>query len=114
MDDLLLLSTNTTDSKTFLKEPLAPIYTSFEGDRAPKRKTIFFCQNFPKKAQKRLFLTRLFKNVHAAQKIWPKQRPFSALGELWKSISSTLKKVVKKNAVPPEKILEQPLTTKIA
>ena len=32
------------------------IYTNFEGERAPK-KTRFFCQNFSKSAQKRLFLT---------------------------------------------------------
>ena len=43
-----------TDSKIFLKAPLAPIYTNFEGERAPK-KTLFFCQNFSKSAQKRLF-----------------------------------------------------------
>ena len=43
-----------TDPKIFLKAPLAPIYTNFEGERAPK-KTRFFCQNFSKSAQKRLF-----------------------------------------------------------
>ena len=42
------------DAKLFLKAPLAPIYTNFEGERAPK-KTRFFCQNFSKSAQKRLF-----------------------------------------------------------
>ena len=26
-----------TDHKTFLKVPLAPIYTNFEGERAPKK-----------------------------------------------------------------------------
>ena len=40
-----------TDPKMFLK---APIYTSLEGERGPK-KTLFFCQNYPKSAQKRLF-----------------------------------------------------------
>ena len=39
------------DPKIFLKAPLAPIYTNFEGERAPK-KTRFFCQNFSKSAQK--------------------------------------------------------------
>ena len=43
-----------TDPKIFLKAPLAPIYTNFEGDRAPKKRD-FFCQNFSKSAQKRLF-----------------------------------------------------------
>ena len=40
-----------TDPKIFLK---APIYTNYEGERAPQ-KTRFFCQNFSKIAQKRLF-----------------------------------------------------------
>ena len=43
-----------TDPKMFLKAPLAPIYTNFEGERASK-KPHFFCQNFSKSAQKRLF-----------------------------------------------------------
>ena len=43
-----------TDPKIFLKAPSVPIYTNFEGQRAPK-KTQFFCQNFSKSAQKRLF-----------------------------------------------------------
>ena len=43
-----------TDPKIFLKAPWAPIFTNFEGERAPK-KTRFFCQNFSKSAQKRLF-----------------------------------------------------------
>ena len=43
-----------TDPKIFLKAPLAPIYTNFEGERAPKKRD-FFCQNFSKIARKRLF-----------------------------------------------------------
>ena len=43
-----------TDPKIFLKAPLAPICTNFEGERAPKKKR-FFCQSFSKSAQKRLF-----------------------------------------------------------
>ena len=43
-----------TDPKIFLKAPLTPMYTNFEGERAPK-KTRFFCQHFSKSAQKRLF-----------------------------------------------------------
>ena len=59
-----------TDPKILLKAPLAPIYTNFEGERAPK-KTRFFCQSFSKSAQKRLF-DCFSKNFPAAQKILPK------------------------------------------
>ena len=38
-----------TDPKIFLKALLAPIYTNFEGECAPKKR------DFPKSAQKRLF-----------------------------------------------------------
>ena len=58
-----------TDPKIFLKAPSAPIYTSFEGERAPKKTR--FCQNFSKSAQKRLFYC-FFKNLPAMQKILPK------------------------------------------
>ena len=30
-----------TDPKIFLKAPLAPIYTNFEGERAPKKRDFF-------------------------------------------------------------------------
>ena len=49
MDDLLLLSTKTTDSKMFLKAPLAPTYINFEEERMPKKR-ILFCQIIPKSA----------------------------------------------------------------
>ena len=42
-----------TDLKIFLKAPLAPIYTNFEGERAPKKRD--FLPKFFKKIQKRLF-----------------------------------------------------------
>ena len=45
-----------TDPKIFLKAPLAPIYTNFEGERAPKKR----------------FFDCFFKNLPAAQKILPK------------------------------------------
>ena len=54
MDDLSLLSTKTTDSKMFLKAPLAPTYIHFEEERSPKKR-ILFCQNIPKSAQKQFF-----------------------------------------------------------
>ena len=59
-----------TDPKIFLKAPWAPIYTNFEGERAPK-KTRFFCQNFSKSAKKRFF-DCFFKNLPAAQKFLQK------------------------------------------
>ena len=69
-----------TDPKMFLKAPLAPIYTNFEGERAPKNKR-FFCQNFFKKRPKTAFLTVFFLNLPAAQKLLPsppRENPRSA------------------------------------
>ena len=77
-----------TDPKIFLKAPSSPIYTNFEGERVPKNNAIFlskFSLNCPKTA----FLTCFSKNLPTAQKIWPKQRFFSALGKLGKSMWST-------------------------
>ena len=52
-----------TDPKIFLKAPLAPIYTNFEGERAPKKTRFFLSKFFG-------FLTVFFfKNLPAAQKI---------------------------------------------
>ena len=67
------------------------------------RKTRFFYQNFPKSAEKRLFLAWFSKVLPAAQKFRPKQGLclFSALGELGKSIWSTPKKKVDKIFAPP-------------
>ena len=77
----------TTDPKIFLKAPLAPLNTNIEGERAPKKKDLFvkIFQKVPKNG----FLTCFFKNLPAAQKIWPKQGLFTALEELGKSIWST-------------------------
>ena len=45
-----------TDPKIFLKAPLAPIYTNFEGGGGERaKKNAIFCQIFSKSAQKRLF-----------------------------------------------------------
>ena len=55
-----------TDPKIFLKAPSAQIDTNFEGERAPK-KTRFFCQNFSKSAQKRLFWLFFFKFACGAE-----------------------------------------------
>ena len=48
-----------TDPKIFLKAPLAPIYTNFEGERAPKKNAIFLSKFF-KKCPKTAFLTVFF------------------------------------------------------
>ena len=56
-----------TDPKTFLREPLAPIYTIFEGERAPK-KTRFFVKIFQKVPKNGFFdLFFFFKKLPAAQ-----------------------------------------------
>ena len=52
-----------TDPKIFLKAPLAPIYTNFEGERAPK-KTRFFVEIF-QKVPKNGFFDCFFKNLPA-------------------------------------------------
>ena len=57
-----------TDPKIFVKAPLAPIYTNFEGERAPNKTRFFFVkifQNVPKNG----FFDCFFKNLPAAQKI---------------------------------------------
>ena len=43
-----------TDPKIFLKAPSAPIYTNFEGERAPKKRNFFakIFQKVPKKGPK--------------------------------------------------------------
>ena len=56
-----------TDPKIFLKAHLAPIYTNFEGERAPKN--AIFLSTFFKKCPKTVFFLLFFKNLPAAQKI---------------------------------------------
>ena len=58
-----------TDLKIFLLALLAPIYTNFEGERAPKN--AIFSRHFPISAVKRFF--GLFKNLIPAQKNWSNQ-----------------------------------------
>ena len=59
-----------TDPKIFLKAPSAPIYTNFEGVRAPKktRKKRKIFQKVPKNG----FFDCFLKNLPAAQKILSK------------------------------------------
>ena len=59
-----------TDPKIFLKAPLAPIYTNFEEERAPKKRD-FFVKIF-QKVPKNGFFDCFFKNLPAAQIILPK------------------------------------------
>ena len=72
-----------TDPKVFLKATSAPIYTFFEGERAPKKRD-FFVSIF-QKVPKNGFFDLFFKN-------FPKSASFYCSGELRKSIRSTWKK----------------------
>ena len=56
-----------TDPKIFLKAPLAPIYTNFEGERAPKKR--YFLSKFFKKCPKTAFLTFFSKNCLRRRKL---------------------------------------------
>ena len=72
------------DPKNFLKASLASKYTSFRGERAPKKRD--FLVKFFQKSLKKPFLGCFFKILPAAPKFWPKQGQNSALGELENSI----------------------------
>ena len=66
-----------TDPKTFLKAPLAPSYTNFEGSARRKiRKTRNFLVEIFQKAPKTSFLACFFKSLLAAQKIRSNYRVF--------------------------------------
>ena len=56
-----------TDPKIFLKAPSAPIYTNFEGERAPKKRD-FFVKIFQKLPENGFSDCFFFKNLTAAQK----------------------------------------------
>ena len=83
---LVLFKKLNFDPKIFQKAPLAPTYTIFEGERAPKN--AFFVK-FLQKVPKNGFFDLFFHKLPSAEKIWPKKRLFSVLGELEKSIWST-------------------------
>ena len=90
-----------TDPKIFLK---------FKGDCAPK-KMRFFCQNFSKSAQKRLFLL-VFSKICLRRTKFCKNRGKTVLWESSKNQFGRLKKKSSKfsNYPPPlEKILDPPL-----
>ena len=65
------------DPKIFLKTPLAPIYTNFDGESAPKKKRDFFVNIF-QKVPKNGFLDCFFNFLPAAQKVLPKKGPYHA------------------------------------
>ena len=99
-----------TDPKIFLKAHLAPIYTNFEEERAPK-KTRFFCQNFSKSAQKWLFLL-FFQKFACGAEILAKIGAKQCFGKARKINLVDLKKglnFVLKIRPPFEKILDPPL-----
>ena len=58
-------------TKIFLNASLAPIYTNLEGERAPKS-----AKKNAKCPKTFVFFTCFFKNLPAAQNIWPKKRSF--------------------------------------
>ena len=58
------------DPKNFLKVPLAPIYTNFEGERAPKKRK--FLVKIFQKVPENAFLACFFKTLRTVQKVLPK------------------------------------------
>ena len=57
-----------TNTKNFLKAPLAPIYTNFEG-RVRAKKRNFLVNSFQKPMPRNAFFGLFFKKFSAAQKI---------------------------------------------
>ena len=99
-----------TDPKIFLKAPLAPIYTNFEGERAPKN--AIFLSKFFKKCPKTAFLTVFQKFACGADnlaKIGAKQ----CFGIARKINLVDLKKRSQNPPPPLEKILDPPLSIAI-
>ena len=78
-----------TDLKIFLKEPLAPMYTNFEGERAPK-KTQFFGRKIPQ--SKKCLKTPFSINLLEAQKIWSNLGLYSGVPESTQNQFGRLKK----------------------
>ena len=64
-----------TDTKIFLKAPLAPMYTNFEKERAPKKNAIFLSK-FSKKCPK-----TGINLVHLKKILPPRENPRSAAGQ---------------------------------
>ena len=91
-----------TEPKIFLKAPLAPIYTNFEGERAPKKNAIFLSKFF-KKCPKTAFLT-VFSQICLRRRKFSQNRGKTVLWESSKNqFGRPKKKVVKflENPPPP-------------
>ena len=109
-----------TDPKIFIRAPLAPRYIFSRGSE--RRKMGFFGQNFPKRAQKRLFSAFFYSKFSLRRRNFDINRIFTVLCESSekKSIRSILQKRSKKfwnfflnpSPLPLEKILVRhpPLT----
>ena len=71
-------------------DPLAPIYTNFEGGGSARRKNQnILVQIFQKLPKNLPFLAYFFKIESAVQKIWSKWGLYSDLGDLRKTLWST-------------------------
>ena len=84
-----------TDPIIFLKAPLAPIYTNYEGERAPKKNACFFLSKFFKKCPKTAFLT-VFSKICLRRRKFSQNRGKTVLWESTKNqFVRPKKKVVK-------------------
>ena len=83
-----------TDPKIFLKAPLAPIYTNFEGERAPKKR-VFFVRNF-QKVPKNGFFDLFFQKIACGAENLAKTGYFYCFGRARKNNSVDLIKKLSK------------------
>ena len=102
-----------TDLKIFLKAPLAPIYTNYEGERAPKKRALV---NFFPKSDSNTFLVciskfylrrKIFGQIGISIMIWESSE--NQFGRPKKNTTNFLK--IFENLPPVEKILDPPLYT---
>ena len=95
-----------TDPKIFLKAPLAPIYTNFEGERAPKKRD-FFVKIF-QKLPKNGFFDCFFKKVPSKTVLWESSKNQFGRPKKKKKVVKILENFLKIRP-PLEKILDPPL-----
>ena len=106
-----------TDPKIFLKSPLAPIYTNFEGERAPKKRD-FFVKIFQKVPKNGFF--DCFSKICLRCRKFCQNRGKTVLWEIWESSKNQFGRPKKKksrqnfqfffeNPPPLEKFLDPPL-----
>ena len=109
-----------TDPRIFLKAPLAPVYTNFEGERAPKKNAIFL-STFFKKCPKTAFLT-VFSKICKRRRKFYQNMGKTVLRESSKNQFDRPKKKKGRqnfgkffeNPPPPlEKILDPPLIVRL-